>query len=95
MVSLSILYKRWEKLMYTNICKHCKKVFKSRLRQFTCQECMRKDQEIFEKIEAYLKEYPNSNALQIAEGLTIDVYEVLKFMDEGRLMISKGRFERF
>ena len=49
---------------------------------------------MFNQIEDYLKKYPNSNALQIAEGLEIDVYEVLKFMEEGRLLVSRGRFGR-
>ncbi len=80
--------------MYINVCKHCKKVFKTRIRQFTCKDCLEKDQEMFNQIEDYLKKYPNSNALQIAEGLEIDVYEVLKFMEEGRLLVSRGRFGR-
>lgn len=78
--------------MYTNVCKHCKKIFQSRIRQFSCEACREKDKEMFDQIEDYLKKYPNSNALQIAEGLEIDVYEVLKFMDEGRLLVSRGKF---
>ena len=42
----------------------------------------------------YLKKYPNSNAIQIAEGLEIPTFEVVRFIDEGRLQFSKGKFER-
>ena len=80
--------------MYTNICKHCYKVFKSRRKTYTCSECRSKDEEDFDRIEAYLKEYPNSNALQISEALGITAYQVLTNLNEGRLNISRGHFER-
>jgi hypothetical protein len=48
----------------------------------------------FTLIEQYLQKYPNSNALQIADGTGIAAYEVVKFIDEGRLTASKGRFEK-
>jgi len=80
--------------MYTNVCKHCFKVFKSKFRTMTCQDCRQLDQNHFDDIESYLKEYPNSNALQISEALGITAYEVLKYLKEGRLNISRGYFER-
>lgn len=80
--------------MYTNVCKHCFKVFKSKFQTLTCNECRQQDKEHFDDIESYLKEYPNSNALQISEALEITAYEVLKYLKEGRLGISRGRFEQ-
>ena len=60
-----------ENMIYTNVCKHCHKVF-----------------------VAYLKLYPNSNALQISEELGIHPYEIIKFMDEGWLNTVNGKFSR-
>ena len=80
--------------MYTNICKHCKKVFKSRKKQYTCKECEDMDNLFFDTIYDYLKKYPNSNALQISEALGITAYEVIQYMSEGRLSVSKGQFEK-
>ncbi|HHT88800.1 MAG TPA: hypothetical protein GX002_07310 [Clostridiales bacterium] len=80
--------------MYTNICKHCNKLFRARHKAYSCSECRDKDEDYFDKIEAYLKEYPNSNALQISEALGITAYQVLSYLQEGRLNISRGRFER-
>ncbi len=80
--------------MYTNVCKHCRKVFKSRLKAYACIDCKDKDSDVFDDIEAYLKEYPNSNALQISEALGITAYEVLYYVKEGRLNESRGRFEK-
>jgi len=45
-------------------------------------------------IVAYLREYPNSNALQIAEELGIHPYEIVKYMEEGWLNPVKGKFEK-
>ena len=49
--------------MYDNICKHCHKQFKSRMKTYTCKDCSKLDEDYFDKIEEYLKKYPNSNAL--------------------------------
>lgn len=80
--------------MYTNICKHCQKVFKSRKKQYTCGDCESTDNLFFDAIYDYLKKYPNSNALQISDALGISPYEVIQYMSEGRLSVSKGRFEK-
>lgn len=80
--------------MYTNLCKHCKKIFKSRIRTYTCNECRSLDSEHFDEIEAYLKEYPNSNALQISEALNISAFEVVNYLKEGRLNVSRGIFTK-
>ena len=80
--------------MYTNICKHCRKVFKSRVKQYTCGACENTDNLFFDAIYNYLKKYPNSNAIQISEALGISSYEVIQYMREGRLSVSRGRFEK-
>jgi hypothetical protein len=80
--------------MYTNLCKHCNKVFLSRFKEYSCKDCKQLDSDHFDDIEAYLKEYPNSNALQISEALGITAFEVLNYLNEGRLNISRGHFEK-
>ncbi len=79
--------------METCVCKYCHKMFQSPLRTMVCDECIGADNKKFEVIEQYLVDYPNSNAIQISEALEISVHDVLRYVDEGRLMISKGRFE--
>lgn len=80
--------------MQRNLCKHCRKVFMSRYKAYTCEDCKRIDDDHFDDIVAYLKEYPNSNALQISEELGITAFEVLNYLKEGRLNISRGTFEQ-
>ncbi|BCN30498.1 hypothetical protein [Anaeromicropila herbilytica] len=81
-------------MMYTNVCKHCKKVFKSKILIFSCKDCIKLDANHFDAIELYLKMYPNSNALQISDELGITAYEVLQYVKEGRLKESRGTFEQ-
>lgn len=80
--------------MFTGVCKHCHKVFLAPIRTLCCKECRSLDENQFDDIEAYLKLYPNSNALQISEELGIHVYVILKYMEEGRLLVSRGTFSR-
>lgn len=80
--------------MYNNRCKHCFKTFRSKIKTGFCPECSKLDETLFDRIEEYLKKYPNSNALQISESLEIDLYSVIGFMNEGRLIRSPGRFSR-
>lgn len=80
--------------MYTNVCRHCHKVFQSKFKKYSCSDCAKLDADQFDDIEAYLKEYPNSNALQISEALGITAFEVLNYLKEGRLNISRGHFEK-
>ena len=78
--------------MYTNRCKHCFITFRSRKKTGFCPECEKLDETQFDRIVEYLKMYPNSNAVQISEGLEMDLYNVICFINEGRLMRSQGKF---
>ena len=80
--------------MYTNKCKFCGKIFVSKLKSTTCASCKHLDEELFSKIEEYLRRFPNSNAMQIADGLEISALDVLQYIDEGRLQLSKGEFRK-
>ena len=80
--------------MKLNQCKYCGEMFKSTYTSVVCNRCKELDDILFSRIENYLKQYPNSNAIQIADGLEIPTFEVVRFIDEGRLQFSKGKFER-
>lgn len=80
--------------MEVSVCKHCKKVFMSKYKLYTCKECKQKDDDLFDRVIDYLKKFPNSNAIQISEALEVQAYEITKFLDEGRLEITKGSFEK-
>lgn len=81
-------------MIYTNSCKHCLKQYRSRVKSFSCDACRDKDEDYFDKIVEYLKKYPNSNALQISDALGITAYQVLIYLEEGRLNYARGEFEQ-
>ncbi|MCR5153441.1 MAG: hypothetical protein K6B75_01200 [Lachnospiraceae bacterium] len=80
--------------MHTNICIYCGKMFNDRKPSYVCKDCIPKDEEFFQKITDYLKKYPNSNAMQIAEGLEVSALEIIRYIDEGRLQMNKGEFKK-
>ncbi len=82
------------RIVYKGRCKHCFKTFHSKIRTGFCPECSKLDETVFDRIEEYLRKYPNSNALQISESLEIDLYSVIGFMNEGRLIRSMGKFSK-
>lgn len=79
--------------MKTCVCKHCGVIFQSMIQKYCCERCKEKDIEEFARIEEYLMKYPNSNAIQIAEGLGISTMEVVSYIDEGRLVMNNGSFK--
>lgn len=81
-------------MLYTNVCKHCHKVFRSKIRTLCCKNCRVQDEEQLDDIVQYLTLYPNSNALQISDELGIHPYEILKFIEEGWLTQSQGTFSK-
>lgn len=80
--------------MHTNKCKFCGKIFVNKLKKTTCEACKPLDEALFSKIEDYLLRFPNSNAMQIADGLEISALDILQYIDEGRLQLSKGEFKK-
>ena len=80
--------------MHMSKCKFCGTVFVTKKVETICKNCIPIDEALFSKIEDYLRQFPHSNAMQIAEGCGISVLEVLQYIDEGRLQLSKGEFKR-
>ena len=80
--------------MHLSKCKFCGTVFKTKKKEFICENCKSIDDAVFTKIELYLQKFPNSNAIQIAEGAGVSVIDVLQYIDEGRLRLSKGEFKK-
>lgn len=72
----------------------CRKTFFAKKKLLTCPACKKLDEAHFTRIEHYLEEFPNSNALQIAEALDLPAAVVVSYITEGRLGIAKGYFEQ-
>lgn len=81
-------------MLYTNVCKHCHVVFRSKISTLCCKECRSLDDNQLDDIVQYLHRYPNSNALQISEELGIHPYVIIKYLEEGWLEQSHGTFSQ-
>ncbi len=75
------------------VCRYCGKMFVSPVNKTCCKDCIKTEEAEFERIAGYLQRYPNSNAIQIAEGLDISPFDIIRFIDEGRLYVNKGEFK--
>ena len=77
-----------------NTCKHCRMQYYDMKQGYCCPFCKDIDKMRYQQIKAYLKHYPHSNAIQVAEALDISTYTVLKYVDEGNLDFGRGEFEQ-
>lgn len=73
-----------------NACRNCKRVFAATRVTAYCPNCKHIDDAQFSKIEQFLLENPLSNALQISSGTRISTHEILRYIDEERLIIVQG-----
>lgn len=65
-------------------CKRCGKIY-NYTGSAVCNNCLRQEQEDFEKIREYLFRNPNSSAAEVSEALGIELKVISRFLKEGRL----------
>ncbi len=71
--------------------KNCKKC--GRLHNGTgkiCSECLKKEEEKFNLVKSYLKEYPDSSLIKVSDETGVTVAEIERFLREGRLQVTTG-----
>lgn len=66
-------------------CKACGKVFFSSGTGVLCQDCAKKDEENFQIVRAFLKEFPGSKITAVVEITGISEKKILRYLREGRL----------
>lgn len=71
-------------------CRICGFSYYSRSNSNICDDCAKKAEFMYQEITAYLRRFPNSNAMQISEALHIPAYDVLTFLENGSLERSRG-----
>ncbi|GED69203.1 hypothetical protein BRE01_29050 [Brevibacillus reuszeri] len=55
--------------------------------EYTCQVCGQNDMEDYRTIRNYVRSYPNSNAMQIANATGISVSKILRYIRDGSLTV--------
>lgn len=69
-------------------CPECGKVFVFVSRDL-CPDCFRKEEEMFKKIQKYLRRKPQATVAEISEATAVPEEKILFFLREGRL-VSKN-----
>ena len=72
-------------------CRECGAIFQSLYPMAYCSKHKYIDNEIFGKIEEYLLKHPLSNALQISNDTNISTNEILRYINEGKLIMVNGK----
>ena len=70
-------------------CPRCGKVF-MRIRESVCPDCVKKEEQTFEEVRAYVKENPNQRVKDVAEACNVSVKRIIRYIREGRLEASTG-----
>jgi len=73
-----------------NCCRECGTIFESLIPVAYCVKHRYIDDEQFSKIEEYLRVHPLSNALQINAAINISTAEILRYINEGKLVVVDG-----
>lgn len=71
-------------------CRECGTIFQSSYPMAYCSKHKYIDDEQFTKIEEYLGKHPLSNALQISNDISISTNEILRYINEGKLVMVNG-----
>lgn len=71
-------------------CRECGTIFQSLFPVAFCAKHKYIDDEMFAIIEEYLSIHPLSNALQISSDTNISTNEILRYINEGKLVMVDG-----
>lgn len=63
-------------------------------REYVCQVCGQNDQDEYQLIRNYVRSYPNSNAMQIANATGISVSKILHYIKNGSLSVVDNHSRR-
>jgi len=70
-------------------CPRCGKIF-VKVRDPICAQCMKEEDEIFEKVRQFVRDNPDSTIQEICEACDVTTKRVLAYLKDGRLEASKG-----
>lgn len=74
--------------MEVKVCRSCKRIFQYVAGPEICHECREAEEELFQKVKAYLKEHPGANTYEINQETGISAKLVEKFLRQGRLEVA-------
>lgn len=74
--------------MQLKICKQCGRMFEALTSSDVCPKCLLDSKEAFERVRAYLREYPGTPITIVSEETGIPIYAIENFLRHERIEIS-------
>lgn len=75
--------------METKNCPKCGRLF-TYVKNAICPECIKAEEETFQKVRAYLKEFPGHSITEISDATGVSPRKISKYLREGRLEVTEG-----
>lgn len=70
-------------------CPKCGRVF-TRVKDFLCPECTKKEEDTYNLVRDYIKENPKSTINQIVKDTGVSTKKINKYLRDGRLEVTSG-----
>ncbi|MBC9784470.1 flagellar protein [Heliobacterium chlorum] len=69
-------------------CPRCNRIFIPQGGRRICPVCVREEEEKYEKVREYLREYPGATLLEVVNATGVDEDTILQYIKEGRIEAS-------
>lgn len=70
-------------------CRDCKKLFQYVTGPVLCHVCRKRDEEEFEKVRKFLREYPGANMQEVSSNTGVSPAKISRWLKEERLEVSE------
>ncbi|WP_053956508.1 hypothetical protein [Inediibacterium massiliense] len=87
--------RKYTKGIQIRTCKRCKKPINENSLYDYCPDCFKRIEEVFDKIEDYLSEYPGATAFEIEQETGVPYYVINNFIRDGRLLEIPNEYLNF
>ena len=70
-------------------CRECRKIFQYVTGPVLCPVCRKKDEEEFEKVRKFLREFPGANMQEVSDNTGVSPAKISRWLKEERLEVSE------
>jgi len=71
-------------------CKECRKIFQYVSGPVLCPVCRKRDEEDFEKVRKFLRDYPGANMQEVSDNTGVSPAKISRWLKEERLEVSEN-----
>lgn len=70
-------------------CRQCRKIFQFTGGTMLCPVCRKMDEEEFERVRVFLRDYPGANMQEVSENTEVKISKINRWLREERLEVSE------